>query len=112
VVIWGSGKARREFIYIEDLADAIVWLMENYNQKQYLNVGTGEDVSMKELAQLIKELVGYEGKLVFDTTKPEGMLRRVYDVSKLNAAGWHHTTTLKEGLERTYAWYLKNVANN
>jgi GDP-L-fucose synthase len=110
VVIWGSGKARREFIYIEDLADAIIWLMENYDQKQYLNIGTGEDVSMKELAQLIKKLVGYDGELVFDTTKPEGMLRRVYDVSKLHAVGWRHKTSLEEGLKRTYAWYLENIA--
>jgi len=110
VVIWGKGNARREFLYVDDLAEAIVWLLGNYTEKQFVNVGTGEDVSMRELAEEIKDLVGFEGKLVFDATKPEGIPRRLFDVSRIHNAGWRHKVELHEGLERTYAYYLENVA--
>lgn len=110
VVVWGTGNSRREFLHVDDLADAIVWLMENYEDKQFVNVGTGEDISVKELAERIKMLVGYEGKLVFDATKPEGTPRRLFDVSKINSAGWKHKVTLDEGLQRAYAWYLENIS--
>lgn len=109
IIVWGSGDARREFLYIDDLVSALIWLMKNYNEKQFLNIGTGEDISMKELAHLIKGLVGYKGKLTFDSTKPEGMSRRLYDVSRLRKAGWHYSVNLKKGLSLTYDWYLKNV---
>ncbi|HMQ95632.1 MAG TPA: GDP-L-fucose synthase [Candidatus Saccharibacteria bacterium] len=112
VVIWGTGNAQREFLYIDDLASAIVWLLENYSDKQFVNVGTGEDISIKELALKIKELVGYEGKLVFDATKPDGMPRRLLDVSLLHTAGWRHTTSLDEGLRHTYNWYLSSTASS
>ncbi len=107
VVIWGSGISRREFLYVDDLAEAAVWLMENYDQKEFLNVGTGEDVSIKELAMLIKEIVGYEGKLVFDTTKPDGMPKKLLDVSKLTTLGWQSKTKLEDGLKQSYAWFLE-----
>lgn len=108
VVIWGSGISRREFLHVDDLADAIVWLLENYSDKQFLNIGTGEDISIKELAVMIKELVGYEGNLVFDTTKPDGMPKKLLDVTHLHKAGWKHKISFEEGLKRTYNWYLKN----
>lgn len=109
VTIWGTGVSRREFLYVDDLADAIVWLMENYSEKQFLNIGTGEDISIKELAYKIKELVGYEGDLVFDVTKPDGMPKKLLDVTKLHKAGWHHKIQLDDGLRHTYAWYLENI---
>jgi GDP-L-fucose synthase len=109
VVIWGSGLSRREFLYVDDLAEAVVWLMETYNEKEFLNVGTGEDVSIKELAVLIKELVGYEGKLVFDTTKPDGMPKKLLDVSKLSALGWQSKTKLEDGLKKSYQWFIENI---
>lgn len=110
VVIWGTGNSKREFLYIDDLAEAIVWLMERYDEKQFLNVGVGEDISMRELAELIQQLVGYTGELVFDATKPEGTPRRLYDVSRIHATGWKHKVGFEEGLRRTYEWYLANVS--
>lgn len=110
VVIWGTGISRREFLHVDDLANAIVWLLTSYNDKQFLNIGTGEDISIKELALIIKELTGYKGELVFDATKPDGMPKKLLDVSKLNAAGWHHNINFEEGLRRTYDWYVANIA--
>lgn len=109
VVIWGTGMSRREFLHVDDLADAIVWLVEHYDDKQFLNVGTGEDMSIKELAEIVRQTVGYKGKLTFDSTKPDGMPRKLLDVSKLHEAGWRHSIKFQEGLERTYQWYLTNV---
>jgi len=110
VVIWGTGVSRREFLHVDDLADAVVWLLENYTNKQFLNIGTGEDISIKELAELIKKLVGYEGSLIFDSTKPDGMPKKLLDVTKLHDAGWNHKIGFEEGLRRTYKWYLSNEA--
>lgn len=110
VVIWGTGVSRREFMHVDDLADCVAWLLENYEDRQFLNVGTGEDISIKETAQLLQKLVGYEGKLVFDATKPDGMPKKLLDVSKLHAAGWKHKITFEAGLKRTYEWYLANIA--
>ena len=111
VVIWGSGESRREFLYVDDLADAILWLMENYDEKQFLNVGTGEDISIKELAYKIKEAVGYEGKLVFDITKPDGMPKKLLDVSKMEALGWQHKISFDDGLKKTYEFYLEKMSS-
>lgn len=111
VVIWGTGNSRREFLHVNDLANAVFWLLNNYDDKQFLNVGTGEDISIKELAFMIKEIVGYTGELVFDTTKPDGMPRKLLDVSKLKATGWDVTIDLKAGLKSTYQWYLDNILN-
>lgn len=110
VVIWGTGVSRREFLHVDDLASAIVWQLTEYSDKQFLNIGTGEDISIKELAYLVKKLVGYEGELVFDSDKPDGMPKKLLDVSLLHQAGWHHSIEFEEGLKRTYAWYLANIA--
>lgn len=108
VEIWGTGVALREFLYVDDLAEALLFLMKNYNEIEFVNVGTGEEVSIKELAQLIQAVVGYQGELKFDTSKPDGTLRKLLDTSRINAAGWQSTTSLKEGLELTYQWFLEN----
>lgn len=109
VTIWGSGNARREFMHVDDLADAVVWIMENYDEKQFLNVGTGEDVSIREAAYIMKEAVGFNGELVFDTTKPDGMPRKLMDVSRLSSLGWKHKIGLKEGLKSLYEYYLTTL---
>jgi len=106
VVVWGSGKPRREFLHADDLADACVYLMNNYDQPDIVNIGTGTDISIAELATLIKEVIGYEGGIVLDSTKPDGTPRKLLDVSRLHSLGWKHTITLIEGLHRTYADFL------
>ena len=106
VTVWGTGTPLREFLYVDDLADALVFLMNTYNQVDFINVGTGQEVSIKELALTMKAVVGYEGDLVFDTTKPDGTPRKLLDVSRLNAAGWQAKTDLKTGIENTYAWFI------
>ncbi|HMS25104.1 MAG TPA: GDP-L-fucose synthase [Acidimicrobiia bacterium] len=112
VVIWGTGTSRREFLHVEDVAGGITFLLENYDAKQFLNIGTGEDVSIKELSMMISEIVGYDGELVFDPNKPDGMPKKLLDVSKIHELGWRHTIELAEGLKRTYAWYLDNVSKS
>lgn len=109
VVIWGTGVSRREFMHVDDMANAAQWLLEDYEDKQFLNIGTGEDISIKELAETIQKLIGYEGKLVFDATKPDGMPKKLLDVTKLHDAGWHHSISFDDGLRRTYEWYLANI---
>ncbi len=99
VEIWGTGSPKREFLHVDDLADACVFLMENYSGEQHVNVGTGEDISIKELASLVKELVGFQGELVFNTEKPDGTPRKLLDVSKLNALGWKHRIELRQGVQ-------------
>lgn len=108
VVIWGSGNPKREFLYADDLADACLFLMDNYNEKEIINIGCGEDLSIKELAELIKDVTGYTGRMRFDTTKPDGTPRKLMDVSKINAIGWRYTTPLKEGIIKAYADFLQN----
>ena len=103
VEIWGTGSPKREFLHVDDLADACVFLMENYSGEQHVNVGTGEDISIKELATLVKELVGFQGELVFNTEKPDGTPRKLLDVSKLNALGWKHRIDLRSGIESVMA---------
>lgn len=107
VVIWGTGTPLREFLFSDDLADACVFLMNNYNEKQFVNIGIGEDLSIKDLAILIKEVVGFEGAISFDTTKPDGTPRKLMDVSKLHALGWKHKINLKEGVKLAYEDFLK-----
>jgi GDP-L-fucose synthase len=108
VVVWGTGTIKREFLYVDDLAEAILWMLKNYDRKEFVNVGTGVDISIRELAQMIMEVTKYEGKLVFDTTKPDGMPRKLLDVSALNKLGWSASTTLREGLIKTYDYFIKN----
>jgi GDP-L-fucose synthase len=109
VVIWGDGTARREFLYVDDLADAIFFLMMNYHDAQFLNVGTGVDVSIRELAEAVQKTVGYKGKLVFDAEKPGGMPRKLLDVSRLSTLGWKATTSIAEGLSKSYRYYCDQV---
>jgi len=115
VSVWGSGAVRREFLYVDDLADAICFLLENIDAEEvfakgisHINVGTGEDLTIRELAELIAEVVGYEGKLVFDASKPDGTPRKQLDVSVLRGLGWQPHTPLRTGIEQTYQWYLSH----
>ena len=109
VVVWGSGTPRREFLYADDLADAAVHLMDHYDEPELVNVGTGEDVSIAELAALVREIVGFGGEIRFDRTKPDGAPRKLLDVSKLSALGWRAKTPLREGVEATVRWYLASL---
>jgi GDP-L-fucose synthase len=110
VVIWGTGTARREFLHVDDLASAAVFLMQQYEEPEIVNVGTGEDVTIAELAQLIAQIAGYKGGFVFDTSKPDGTPRKLLDVSRLHALGWRHTISLPAGIRTTYTWFLENIA--
>ncbi len=102
VEIWGTGSPKREFLYVEDMAEACVYLMKNYNEKQFLNIGCGEDISIKDLALLVKKIVGFKGKLTYDTSKPDGTPRKLLDVSKLFATGWKPEVELEEGIRMVY----------
>jgi len=108
VTLWGTGSAMREFLHVDDLADASLFLMENYNESSIVNVGTGEDETIKELAEKIKQVVGYEGEIIWDTTKPDGTPRKLLDVSKIHNLGWKHTIPLHEGITATYEWFKEN----
>ena len=110
-VIWGTGAPLREFMFADDLADACVFLMNNYNEKQFVNIGVGKDLSIKDLAYLVKEMVGFKGNISFDTSKPDGTPRKLMDVSKLHRLGWTHKVELREGIALTYEDFLKNVYN-
>lgn len=109
VSLWGTGIAMRELLYVDDLADACIFLMENYNGDELINVGTGKDLTIKQLSEKISNIVGYNGNVIWDSTKPNGMLRKVLDVSKINQLGWSSKTDIDVGLEKTYKWYLENV---
>ena len=107
VVMWGTGKPKREFLYVDDLADACVHLMNNYSNEIHINVGTGEDIEIGELAEIIKEVVGFKGEIVIDLSKPDGTPRKLLDVSLLESTGWKYSTDLKEGIEKVYNWYIE-----
>ena len=109
VTIWGTGAARREFLYVDDLADACVFLMQGYDEPGIVNIGTGTDQTIGELATLIADVIGFQGELVYDTTKPDGTPQKLLDVSKLNQRGWQSRTALREGVRQTYEWYKKNL---
>ena len=108
VDIWGSGNPRREFLHVDDLADACIFLMENYNQLGHINIGTGTDIAISELADMIKAIVHPSAVLQFDTSKPDGTPRKLLNVDKLHNLGWNHSTDLRDGLERTYDWFTNN----
>ncbi len=108
VEIWGSGTPMREFLYVDDLAKACVFLMKNYESEDTINVGTGEDITIKELALTIKDVVGFTGALTFDATKPDGTPRKLLDVSKINDLGWKSNTALQDGIKRVYQWVSQN----
>jgi GDP-L-fucose synthase len=108
VTVWGTGTPLREFLFVDDLADALVFLMERYSGDSHVNIGTGEEISIRDLALLITDAVGWRGRLAFDIDRPDGMPRKLVDVSRLLALGWRPQTSLRRGLELTYDWYLKN----
>ena len=108
VEVWGTGTPLREFIYVDDMADACVFLMENYDGEQHVNIGTGEEVSIRQLAETVKEVVGFEGELVFNTDMPDGTPRKLTTVDKLHGLGWKHETSLNEGIKLAYTWFLEN----
>lgn len=114
VTIWGSGEVYREFLYVDDLADACIFLMENYNYKdigEFVNIGTGEDTKIKDLAEMIKEIVGFDGEIKYDLSKPDGTPRKLLDVSRIKTLGWERKVSLEEGIRMTYEWYVANVNN-
>jgi GDP-L-fucose synthase len=110
MVVWGTGTPRREFLHVDDMADACVFLLHHYDSPEIINVGCGEDVSIRELVELICDVVGFEGELTFDPTKPDGTPRKLLDVSKLTALGWRPKISLREGIASTYEWFLQNKA--
>jgi len=111
VQVWGTGKAMREFLDVDDLADAAVFLMQNYDDSEIVNVGTGEDLTIAELASTVKDVTGFEGDIVYDASKPDGTPRKLLDVTKLHALGWKHQVGLREGLVKAYAWFEANQQN-
>lgn len=111
VEVWGSGTPKREFLFADDLADACVYLMNTYNGEEIVNIGTGEDVSIRELAEKIKSLTGFAGEITFNVSQPDGTPRKLLDVRRLHNLGWKHRTSLSEGLENTYAAYMENKLN-
>jgi GDP-L-fucose synthase len=111
VTIWGTGKPRREFLYVDDLADACLFIMKHYEGSEFLNIGMGEDISIRELADLVKEIIGFEGQVLYDPSKPDGTPRKLLDVSRLQSLGWKAKTSLREGIEKTYQWYVDKLSN-
>lgn len=111
VTIWGSGTPRREFLYVDDLAEALLFLMEHYNEPEIINLGIGEDITIRELAELIGRITGFKGKLEFDATKPDGTPRKLLNVDKINKLGWKAKTPLEDGIQKTYAWFGQNYAH-
>lgn len=107
VVLWGTGNPRREFLFVDDLADALLFLLENYSGESHVNIGTGVDLQIRELAQIIQNVVGFEGKIVQDLDKPDGTPQKLLDVSLLHSIGWHHSVELEDGVRRVYEWYLE-----
>jgi len=111
VLIWGSGTPRREFLHVDDMADATVFLMQGYEQAEHINVGVGEDLTILELARLVGDVVGYQGQILTDPSKPDGTPRKLMDVSRLSALGWKARIGLRDGIAETYRWYVANVAH-
>jgi len=110
VILWGTGKVYREFLHVDDMADACVFLMQNYNSGNIINIGTGKDLTIKELAELVKKVSGFKGKIIWDTTKPDGTPKKQLDVTRLLSLGWKPTISLKEGVAREYQWFVENRA--
>jgi GDP-L-fucose synthase len=108
-VVWGTGSPRREFLHVDDLADACLYLMENYDEDEHINIGTGEDLSIRELAELVRDVVAPSVRLRFDTSKPDGTPRKLLDVTRLHELGWRHQIDLRQGIEQTYRWFCANV---
>jgi GDP-L-fucose synthase len=109
VELWGSGTPMREFLFVDDMAEAVVYALENELPEYLYNVGSGKDITIKELAETIQKAVGHQGEIIWDATKPDGTPRKLMDVSKMKEIGWQYSTELKEGIEKTYAWFLENI---
>ena len=110
VILWGTGTPKREFLHVDDLADACVFLMQNYNNNKIINIGTGEDLEIAELAEIVKEIIGFDGKIIWDRTKPDGTPRKLLDVSLLHELGWHHKINLRDGIKSAYKAFLDELA--
>lgn len=108
VVLWGTGSPLREFLYVDDLAEACLFLMDKYEDEEHINIGTGEEVSIRELANIIKDIVGYNGNIIYDTIKPDGNPRKLLDSKKIHELGWKHKISLKEGIEKSYNWFINS----
>ena len=109
VELWGTGAPLREFLYVDDMADGCVFLLENYSGLEHVNIGTGKELTIRELAQKVKDVVGYEGEIVWNSAMPDGTPRKLADVSKLHSLGWHHKVELDEGIKLAYDWFQENV---
>lgn len=112
VILWGTGKPKREFLYVEDLADAVIFLMKNYNAKnvgEFINIGNGNDLTIRDLAELVKEIVGFEGKITWDKSKPDGMQRKLLNVERMNKLGWTRKTSLHDGIKKAYKCYTQEM---
>jgi GDP-L-fucose synthase len=110
VVVWGTGHPLREFLFVDDLAEASLYMMEHYSDSGHINIGSGQEVSIKELAYTISQVVDYQGDIVFDSTKPDGTPKKLLDTTKANKLGWKAQTSLLDGIQRTYDWYLENLS--
>jgi GDP-L-fucose synthase len=110
ITIWGTGTPRREFLHVDDLASAVVYLMSEYNEESIVNIGWGEDVTIRELAEMVASVAGFEGRMIFDTTKPDGSPRKLLDTSRLKSLGWTPKIRLRSGIEQTYAWFKAHIA--
>lgn len=108
MVLWGTGKVKREFLHVDDLAQAVVFLMNNYNGQEIINIGTGKDLTIKQLAETVKKIVGYPGKITWDTSKPDGTPRKLLNINRIKKLGWKPSITLESGLKTTYKWFLEN----
>ncbi|QXP66964.1 GDP-L-fucose synthase [Polaribacter sp. AHE13PA] len=111
VTLWGSGTPMREFLFVDDMAEAVLYALENELPEYLYNIGTGEDLTIKELAETIQEVTGHQGTIVWDADKPDGTPRKLMDISKMHNLGWKHKVDLKQGIEKTYTWFLKNIEN-
>ena len=111
VLLWGSGSPRREFLFVDDLASAVVFAMENKLTEHIYNIGTGVDITIKELSNIVKKIIGYRGKILWDINKPDGTPRKLMDISRMNKIGWSYSTDLENGIKKTYQWFLKNINN-
>jgi GDP-L-fucose synthase len=108
MTLWGTGSPMREFLHADDLAEACLFLMENYNESELVNIGTGEDVTIKNLAALVKQIIGFQGEIIWDSSKPDGTPRKLLDVSRISALGWKAQISLEDGIRSTYEWYKAN----